>query len=96
MRSGSPLIGRSLDELHLRARYSANVIGIERWKRFRRVMISAFGSTELREGDVLLIDMTDCDIDLRQFCSEQQLEPMVLRGNISPNSRATWGWLKYR
>ncbi len=96
VRSGSPLIGRSLDELHLRARYSANVIGIERWKRFRRVMISAFGSTELREGDVLLIDMTDCDIDLRQFCSEQQLEPMVLRGNISPNSRATWGWLKYR
>jgi di/tricarboxylate transporter len=88
VRSGSPLIGRSLDELHLRARYSANVIGIERWKRFRRVMISAFGSTELREGDVLLIDMTDCDIDLRQFCSEQQLEPMVLRGEyFSEQSR---------
>ncbi|MGL5389233.1 MAG: SLC13 family permease [Serratia sp. (in: enterobacteria)] len=88
VRSGSPLIGRSLDELHLRARYSANVIGIERWKRFRRVMISAFGSTELREGDVLLIDMTDCDIDLRQFCSEQLLEPMVLRGEyFSEQSR---------
>ncbi|MFZ1871511.1 SLC13 family permease [Serratia sp. D1N4] len=80
VRSSSPLIGRSLDELHLRARYGANVIGIERWKRFRRVMISAFGSTELREGDVLLIDMSDCDIDLRQFCSEQLLEPMILRG----------------
>ncbi|AHG18750.1 citrate transporter [Chania multitudinisentens RB-25] len=80
VRSGSPLIGRSLDEVHLRARYSANVVGIERWKRFRRVMISAFGSTELREGDVLLIDMSDCDIDLRQFCSEQLLEPMILRG----------------
>ena len=53
VRSDSPLIGRSLDELHLRARYGANVVGIERWKRFRRVMVSASGSTELREGDVL-------------------------------------------
>ena len=53
VRSASPLIGRSLDELHLRARYGANVVGIERWKRFRRVMVSASGSAELREGDVL-------------------------------------------
>ncbi|MEE4407462.1 MULTISPECIES: SLC13 family permease [unclassified Serratia (in: enterobacteria)] len=81
IRSGSSLVGRSLDELHLRARYGANVVGIERWKRFRRVMVSASGSTELREGDVLLIDMSDSQIDLREFCSEQQLEPMVLRGD---------------
>ncbi|ATA21385.1 di/tricarboxylate transporter [Gibbsiella quercinecans] len=81
IRSGSPLVGHSLDELHLRARYGANVVGIERWKRFRRVMISASGSTELRERDVLLIDMSDSDVDLRQFCSEQLLEPMVLRGD---------------
>ncbi|AJI95726.1 citrate transporter family protein [Yersinia ruckeri] len=80
IRHGSPLIGHSLDELHLRARYGANVVGIERWKRFRRVMVSATGSSELHENDVLLIDMSDCDIDLREFCSEQMLEPMVLRG----------------
>ncbi|MEN1479932.1 TrkA C-terminal domain-containing protein, partial [Pseudomonas aeruginosa] len=30
--------------------------------------------------DVLLIDMSAADVDLRQFCSEQLLEPMVLRG----------------
>ncbi|QGH62823.1 TRAP transporter large permease subunit [Serratia proteamaculans] len=88
LRSGSPLIGHSLDELHLRARYSANVVGIERWKRFRRVMVSASGSTELREGDVLLLDMSDSQVDLREFCSEQQLEPMVLRGDyFSEQSR---------
>lgn len=34
IRSGSPLIGLSLDELNLRARYGANVVGIERWRRF--------------------------------------------------------------
>ncbi|HHL2702332.1 TPA: SLC13 family permease [Yersinia enterocolitica] len=80
IRHDSPLIGRSLDELHLRARYGANVVGIERWKRFRRVMVSATGSSELHENDVLLIDMSDCDVDLREFCTEQMLEPMVLRG----------------
>ncbi|MGL4485463.1 MAG: SLC13 family permease [Yersinia sp. (in: enterobacteria)] len=80
IRHGSPLIGRSLDELHLRAGYGANVVGIERWKRFRRVMVSATGSSELHENDVLLIDMSDGDMDLREFCTEQMLEPMVLRG----------------
>ncbi|WP_017893494.1 SLC13 family permease [Serratia sp. S4] len=88
LRSGSPLVGHSLDELHLRARYGANVVGIERWKRFRRVMVSASGSTELREGDVLLLDMSDSQVDLREFCSEQQLEPMILRGDyFSEQSR---------
>lgn len=88
LRSGSPLVGHSLDELHLRARYGANVVGIERWKRFRRVMVSVSGSTELREGDVLLLDMSDSQVDLREFCSEQQLEPMVLRGDyFSEQSR---------
>lgn len=74
--------------VHLRARYGANVVGIERWRRFRRVMVSATGSSELRENDVLLIDMSDCDMDLREFCSEQMLEPLVLRGEyFSEQSR---------
>ncbi|MCV6004286.1 TrkA C-terminal domain-containing protein, partial [Escherichia coli] len=58
IRKGSPLVGHSLDELHLRSRYGANVVGIERWRRFRRVMVSATGGTELRERDVLLVDMS--------------------------------------
>ncbi|EYU14072.1 SLC13 family permease [Photorhabdus aegyptia] len=88
IRSGSPLIGLSLDELNLRARYGANVVGIERWRRFRRVMVSAVGNTELRARDVLLVDMSDSEVDLREFCSEQLLEPMVLRGEyFSEQSR---------
>ncbi len=51
-------------------------------------MVSATGSSELRENDVLLIDMSDCDMDLREFCSEQMLEPLVLRGEyFSEQSR---------
>ncbi|MEW4516392.1 SLC13 family permease [Proteus vulgaris] len=88
IRKGSPLIGHSLDELHLRSRYGANVVGIERWRRFRRVMVSATGGTELRERDVLLVDMSASDVDLREFCREQMLEPMVLRGEyFSEQSR---------
>ena len=80
IRPGSPMIGQRLDDLKLRERYGANVIGVERWRRFRRVIVNVNGVSEFRARDVLLIDMSAADVDLRQFCSEQLLEPMVLRG----------------
>ncbi|KFC06990.1 putative transport protein [Trabulsiella guamensis ATCC 49490] len=80
IRPGSPMIGQRLDDLRLRERYGANVIGVERWRRFRRVIVNVNGVSEFRARDVLLIDMSAADVDLRQFCSEQLLEPMVLRG----------------
>lgn len=80
IRPGSPMIGQRLDDLKLRERYCANVIGVERWRRFRRVIVNVNGVSEFRARDVLLIDMSVSDVDLRQFCGEQMLEPMVLRG----------------
>ncbi|WP_283192365.1 SLC13 family permease [Klebsiella pneumoniae] len=80
IRPGSPMIGQRLDDLKLRERYCANVIGVERWRRFRRVIVNVNGVSEFRALDVLLIDMSASDVDLRQFCGEQMLEPMVLRG----------------
>jgi di/tricarboxylate transporter len=80
IRPGSPMVGRRLDDLKLRERYGANVIGLERWRKFRRVIVNVTGVTEFRARDVLLIDMSASEIDLREFCSEQMLEPMVLRG----------------
>lgn len=74
------MIGQRLDDLKLRERYGANVIGVERWRRFRRVIVDVNGVSEFRARDVLLIDMSAADVDLREFCSEQLLEPMVLRG----------------
>lgn len=51
-------------------------------------MVSATGGTELRERDVLLVDMSASEVDLREFCREQMLEPMVLRGEyFSEQSR---------
>lgn len=80
IRPGSPMIGQRLDDLKLRERYCANVIGVERWRRFRRVIVNVNGVSEFRARDVLLIDMSASDVDLRQFCGEQMIEPMVLRG----------------
>lgn len=80
IRPGSPMIGQRLDDLKLRERYCANVIGVERWRRFRRVIVNVNGVSEFRARDVLLIDMSASDVALRQFCGEQMLEPMVLRG----------------
>ncbi|HBZ2113268.1 TPA: SLC13 family permease [Klebsiella pneumoniae] len=80
IRPGSPMIGQRLDDLKLRERYCANVIGVERWRRLRRVIVNVNGVSEFRARDVLLIDMSASDVDLRQFCGEQMLEPMVLRG----------------
>ncbi|ENR5071543.1 response regulator membrane protein [Klebsiella pneumoniae] len=80
IRPGSPMIGQRLDDLKQRERYCANVIGVERWRRFRRVIVNVNGVSEFRARDVLLIDMSASDVDLRQFCGEQMLEPMVLRG----------------
>ncbi|YBF19040.1 SLC13 family permease [Klebsiella pneumoniae] len=80
IRPGSPMIGQRLDDLKLRERYCANVIGVERWRRFRRVIVNVNGVSEFLARDVLLIDMSASDVDLRQFCGEQMLEPMVLRG----------------
>lgn len=80
IRPGSPLIGQRLDDLKLRENYGANIIGVERWRRFRRVIVNVNGVSEFRARDVLLIDMSAAEVDLRQFCGEQMLEPMVLRG----------------
>lgn len=80
IRTGSPLIGQRLDDSQLRQRYGANVVGIERWQKFRRTMVSVSGNSELRLNDVLLVDMSASEVDLREFCTTQRLEPMVLRG----------------
>ncbi|WP_147198966.1 SLC13 family permease [Pantoea sp. CCBC3-3-1] len=80
VRPGSTLIGQTLDDLQLRERFGVNVVGLERWRKFRRVMVPVTGTTEFRAHDVLLIDMSAAGIDLREFCSGHRLEPMILRG----------------
>lgn len=77
---GSSFISKTLDSLHLRSQQDVNVIGIERWRKFRKVLIPVNSMTEFREGDVLLLDFCHSDADYRNFLAAYSLEPKVLRG----------------
>lgn len=77
---GSPFLGRTLDSLHLRSKQGVNVIGIERWRKFRKVLIPVNGATEFRENDILLLDFAHTEDEYRQFLITNLLEPKVLRG----------------
>ncbi len=56
VRPGSPLCGRRLDTLDLRAGAGVNILAIERHGRFAGTLIQPRAETVLEAGDVLLID----------------------------------------
>src|SRR5262249_4594928 len=52
----SPLVAKTLDDLELKGSSGANIVAIERSRRFAREVIEPTAKTELQAGDVLLID----------------------------------------
>lgn len=64
VRANSILTGQTLNELQLRKQYGINIIAVERQQRFRRTLLSATGSTEVRAGDILLANLVSPTIDL--------------------------------
>ncbi len=85
---GSPLVGKTLDQLGLRIQYGVSVVGIERVHRFRKVMVSAFASTKLQENDELLVDVSSSHVDLKKLCNTLWLKPLPLKGEyFSEQSR---------
>lgn len=81
VREESPFIGQPVEELHLRSNYGLNILAIERWKRFRPVFLAAsLGKTEIREKDILLIDISHPEFDVEEFCRLNKLEPDEIRG----------------
>lgn len=80
VKSGSDFIGQPLESLHLRSNYALNVLAIERWKRFRPKFLSeSLGKTEIKEKDILLIDMADPELNIEVFCQNHHLEPTEIR-----------------
>ena len=63
-----------------RERYGANVIGVERWRRFRRVIVNVNGFLEFLARDCFAYDMSLRLMSSPAILGEQLLEPMVLRG----------------
>lgn len=89
VKKGSPFIGKNLDELHLRSNYGVNVLAIERWKRFRPVYLGALGVSEIREKDILMIYISNPELDLEEFCSEYYLEMAEIRSqNFSQQAKS--------
>ncbi|MCK3658665.1 citrate transporter [Pasteurellaceae bacterium Pebbles2] len=80
--SGSDFIGQTVEDLHLRSTYGLNILAIERWKRFRPVfMAMSLGKVEIREKDLLMIDISQPEFDLDAFCQLHHLELAEIRNH---------------
>ena len=74
VKSTSPFVGKTLDQLHLRSSYQLNVLAIERWKHFRPSYIMPLGTSEIKAKDILMVDLERCDFNFDMFCQEFHLE----------------------
>jgi di/tricarboxylate transporter len=76
----SPLIGKTLEELDLRGTCGADVLAIDRKRRFSRELIQPTAKTELQAEDVLLIDLFETKRDLKALRQRLGLEVEPLTG----------------
>ncbi|MCH8552893.1 MAG: SLC13 family permease [Natronospirillum sp.] len=78
LEKGSPLDGKRLDQLDLRASSGVNILAIERKARMAAQVIWPRAHTLLQEGDVLFLDIIDPEIDVSQLGSELKLHKLAL------------------
>lgn len=81
----SPLVGKALDELKLRSTSGANIIAIERTRRFGADVMSVNAKTELQADDVLLIDLFAPKPDVGVLQQRFALEVLPLSGAYFSN-----------
>lgn len=74
----SPLIGRMLGDLDLRASAGVNILAIERSSRFSRRLVQPVAQTVIAEGDVLLLDLFGADVDLEALAASHGLRRLPL------------------
>jgi di/tricarboxylate transporter len=72
----SPLVGKSLEEIRLRNTSGASLVAIER----NGVMVQPTAKTELRAGDILLLDLFNPESDAAALREEYALESLTLTG----------------
>jgi di/tricarboxylate transporter len=77
---GSPLAGRTLEELRLRDKSGAHLLAIERESRFAHETVRPVATTRLRSGDVLLIDLFVPDANAEELARDLGLELLPLTG----------------
>jgi di/tricarboxylate transporter len=77
---GSPLAGENLENLKLRGVSGVNIVAIERNRRFTTETLRPSGKTELRAGDILLIDLSPSSEDIQSLRAQYHLEELPLTG----------------
>jgi di/tricarboxylate transporter len=77
---GSPLAGENLENLKLRGVSGANIVAIERSRRFTTETLRPSAKTELRAGDILLIDLSPSSEDIQSLQAQYHLEELPLTG----------------
>lgn len=78
--SGSLMIGKTIEELQLRARFGANIIGVEREKRITHKVLDASSNLEIKMGDILLVDFFYKET-VDDFCNAFQLTKLAFKGD---------------
>jgi di/tricarboxylate transporter len=77
---GSPVVGKTLEELDLRGASGVNVVAVERSHRFGRNVMRPSAKLELRADDVLLLDVFRATIDVEALRRQFGLELLPLTG----------------
>jgi di/tricarboxylate transporter len=77
---GSPVVGRTLEELDLHRTSSAHVVAIERQRRRTREVFGPTAKTELEPGDILLVDLFRPTVDIEALRRRLALEALPLTG----------------
>lgn len=78
---GSPLVGKTLEELNLRSSAGANIIAVERNGRFSRRVLQPVATTELRAGDVLFLDLFTSQVDIEEVTRRFKVERLPMTGS---------------
>jgi len=76
----SPLVGKTLEESALRSACGANLVAIERQRRFSTDIIAPTAKTELHAEDVLLVDLPAPATDIEPLRQRYALEALPLTG----------------
>jgi di/tricarboxylate transporter len=76
----SPLVGKTLAELNLRDSSGANVIAVDRPRRFSRQVLRPTANTEIQAGDILLLDLFQAKGDIEEIRKRFAFEVLPLTG----------------
>ena len=76
----SPLVGKTLEDLNLRQTSGANIVALERNRKFSHEILQPTAKMELQAGDVLLIDLFEPGSKIETLRKQYALEEMPLSG----------------